>query len=852
MPINAPPENPPPSGRRLVRIALVYGAGIWCAAWFDRWDWRWVLAASAAMLAVCLAAQWLRPVWLARAGLWAGWFLAAWGLTGARWDAAGPEQLGRLLQRARESVELQGRIAGQPVFYHAKARSAGAAELRGLWLFDFDISHIRRLPDWQPARGRVRVFLAGAESLQPQSGSAWRLAGALTDHLSLHSERRQWQWYWPASLGQPSAPAPAGCPPRASAALKTMRRYTLRADPRSARLAAAASAWQPGPYFQAWRRRAGELLALGLAGRPDVAAILRALILGYDEELPSDLRRRFVATGTFHLFAISGTHMALLALLAAGVLRLAGISRIYWFLGVAPVLAFFTAMVGAPASAVRGSLMAGLWLLGMLVGRRGDGVSALALAGWLILLCAPAQLFAPGFILSFVTVAGLMCIAPFCTRLRADAAPAPIDPARKRWRVWMRQVWRACLFSTAASTAAWLAAMPLMACWFNVWSPLSALANVPVIPLAGISLGLGFLAMLLGGLHPGLAAACNWMNIAPVILMRDWLAFVQSIPGCQLLVSSPPVWAICAWYAGWGILVWRRIKLTVARRAARAAAADSSSSSKLPADPAYGALADKPRRQWDWRLPAALALIAVWPAWDFTDGCAGRVQIMNAGGRAVVLGCGPGLVRRAFWLVNAGNLRQARQLRQMLAQAGVNRLDLWMLSGMDAGNVNAAADLIESGEFKPARTVYPAGAPRYRVFAGLLRCLAQAGAHLTEATQAVSGELAGNLVWQARPGADAPGRMTAETAWAAWAAAITPGDAEGQLPPRIAIAPRHAAGPGGAGGRMIIECAPHGFGPQFMADDAESRVALAPGQMLTLDFTRQGVWARWMGSAAGR
>ncbi len=76
-----------------------------------------------------------------------------------------------------------------------------------------------------------------------------------------------------------------------------------------------------------------------------------------------------------------------------------------------------------------------------------------------------------------------------------------------------------------------------------------------------------------------------------------------------------------------------------------------------------------------------------------------------------------------------------------------------MLSGMDAGNVITAADLIESGEFKPARTVYPAGAPRYRVFPAYSGVWHDGSAISFEATQAVSGELAGNLVWQSPAGA---------------------------------------------------------------------------------------------------
>ena len=315
----------------------------------------------------------------------------------------------------------------------------------------------------------------------------------------------------------------------------------------------------PSAWFQSWRQRAGELLGRGLDNHPDIAAILRALILGYDEELSADLRRRFISTGTFHLFAVSGTHMALLAGLTAGVLRLAGVSRIYWFLTVAPVLAFFTVMVGAPASAIRGSLMSALYLLGPLIGRRSDGVSALALSGWLILLCAPDQLFAPGFILSFMTVAGLIFVVPVFTR--GMFIVPPLDPLRERWRSWIFHCKRACVFSLAASVAAWLASIPLTVYWFNICSLFSVLANLPIILLVSISMGLGFLALLLGGIFRG----GNRLQLAEHCACQPdarWLGFVESIPGCQLILKPAGLDNLCLYRLA---LVWRLNKRRLAR-----------------------------------------------------------------------------------------------------------------------------------------------------------------------------------------------------------------------------------------------------------------------------------------------
>ncbi len=837
--------------RPLVRICLVYAAGVWCAMAFERIDWRWALWGAAAALTVGLAVKLIRPARRGWPCLWVAWFLAGWCALGARLDVTAPQHLASLMQSARETVELRGQIAGNPVFQPDISRPPGRDGRPGVWRFDLDVSRIRRLPEWQTAQGRIRARLPGNDALRPQNGATWQLAGVLTDNPRRQARRRLWHWFLPADAGDaPAAPDWRRCP--LPAAWRLAGRYTLQADPAAARLIAPARRWHLASWLYAWRERAGASLRRGLAGRPEVAQVLRALVLGYDEELPPELRRRFVATGTFHLFAISGTHMALLALLTAGVLRLAGISLVYWFPAVAPVLAVFTVMVGAPASAVRGSLMAALWLLGPLVGRRNDGASALALAGFLILLASPGELFSPGFILSFVTVAGLLCVAPFLTKAAEEDLP-PVDPARERWRILAAGAWRYFRFCAAASAAAWLASMPLMAYWFNIWSPLTALANVPVIPLAAVALGLGFLAMLAGSIHPCLAAGFNWINIAPVTIIQAWLAFVQSLPFCQLLVKSPPVWAMLCWYAGLGVLVWRRQALPPALAGAAP-----------PGRSAFECEAVVRRagpRCWrDWRVMMALILLMAWPAWNYLDGRAGRVQLLNAGGVAVALGRGPGNPRHADWLVNAGSRRYVRRLAALLAAAGVNHLDLCFFTGMDAGHVSGALGLLESGIGPVREVIHPADAGRFRVFGALRGRLQQPQAVLRAVWTEEQGTMAGAMRWSVRPQGGASA-MEAAIAWDDWQVRFIPAGiaeaaprsmtviAQSDRTDAVSAARVNANTAVAAGRRLEIRCAPDSFGERLFDGAAGPGISLDPGQVLTLDFNRRGLHLYWADDA---
>jgi competence protein ComEC len=160
------------------------------------------------------------------------------------------------------------------------------------------------------------------------------------------------------------------------------------------------------------RRAARVVLGRGLEDFPEPRGLLQALLLGYREDLPAVLRQDFAATGTVHIFAISGAHVGMVTLLLAGLLRLLGIPLNRWFPILTPLLAGYVITTGAATSAVRAGVMASLLVAGPFLRRRPDAVTALAAAAMVILLVAPAQLADLGFLLSFTAVGGLLAVQP--------------------------------------------------------------------------------------------------------------------------------------------------------------------------------------------------------------------------------------------------------------------------------------------------------------------------------------------------------------------------------------------------------------------------------------------------------
>lgn len=320
-----------------------------------------------------------------------------------------------------------------------------------------------------------------------------------------------------------------------------------------------------GSRFIEWcyaeRKAAAKYLAAGIEDFPDQVALLKALVLGYRQTLPKDIEQAFVLTGTLHIFAISGSHVAMIALIITFVLTALKISRVHWILFLGPLLVVYTVATGAEASAVRACVMGIIYFLAPLLRRKADALSALAFAALAIVAASPSQLFDVGFILSFVVVAGLIVLYPVFMRpmerllRRDDLAPDPeiVEDQRFRKRMkrveLLREAARSIASLFAMSCAAWLASTPLTAYFFGRFIPIALLSNLLVVPLAFLVVLAGCLSLVLGSCLALFADIFNHANLALVSVMVGSMKLAERMPYGSIEVSKPPLWLVWAWYA---------------------------------------------------------------------------------------------------------------------------------------------------------------------------------------------------------------------------------------------------------------------------------------------------------------
>jgi ComEC/Rec2-related protein len=259
------------------------------------------------------------------------------------------------------------------------------------------------------------------------------------------------------------------------------------------------------------RSRLERSIAPGLSG--ERRAVLEGIVVGNDEALTDGLRADFRAAGLYHLLAVSGQNVALVA---GGVLALAwllGVSRWIGELGALAAIASYVLAVGAQPSVVRAGIAGALASLAWLTGRLRDAWYALLLGAVALLAWNPYLLLDAGFQLSFAAVAAIFVLVPRISR-RLEGYPLP----------------RALRFAVAVSTACGLATAPILWFQFGALPLLSVLANALAEPAIPALLALAFVTAAVGLVSPSAAAAVAWLN--------GWLAAYVAL--CAHAIGSLP------------------------------------------------------------------------------------------------------------------------------------------------------------------------------------------------------------------------------------------------------------------------------------------------------------------------
>jgi competence protein ComEC len=245
-----------------------------------------------------------------------------------------------------------------------------------------------------------------------------------------------------------------------------------------------------GDRLRVWLRDAS---APGLAG--ERRAVLEGVVLGDDNGLSPGLKQAFRRSGLYHLLAVSGANVVLLATGMLGLAWAVGLPRAWAHVSALAAIGAYVLAVGPQPSVIRAAVSGAATSIAWLMARERDPWHVLLLAAVVLLAWNPYALADAGFQLSFAAVVAIFLAAGPLLRVLEGY------PVHQKLAAAVA-ISAACSVATAPILWLQFGAVPLLGVVAN------ALVEIAVAPL----LGLAFATAVIEPVAPPLAAALAWLN----------------------------------------------------------------------------------------------------------------------------------------------------------------------------------------------------------------------------------------------------------------------------------------------------------------------------------------------------
>ena len=352
----------------------------------------------------------------------------------------------------------------------------------------------------------------------------------------------------------------------------------------------AAQSWAATRLFAYTRSSANRRLPPRLRLTANDAGMLNAMLFGDRSSLTQKLRVGFQRTGSFHLFVVSGMHVALLAGLVFWIARRLRLRNWLATLLTLALTYAYALLTGFGVPVQRALLMTAVFLLARLLSRQRNPLNALGAAALAVLIWSPRALFEASFQMTFLAIVAIAGIAmplgersflPYARTARnlhylwLDAAiPPRFAQLRVTLRIWGEPLagilgkWARLLPARVVIAVLWAAQLALigliaeavmvlpMALYFHRATVFALPANMICIPLIAVLASFGLVTFLASLISPWLAAL---PGAALALLLHGVTGVISRIshaPAADLRVPGPTLthalaavacFAFCCW-----------------------------------------------------------------------------------------------------------------------------------------------------------------------------------------------------------------------------------------------------------------------------------------------------------------
>lgn len=258
-----------------------------------------------------------------------------------------------------------------------------------------------------------------------------------------------------------------------------------------------------------------KLNELGVDG--DEFAVASAILLGYDDDLPTDIRQDYVAAGTMHILCVSGMHVGVIYMLFSYALSFLNEKK-KWQNLLRNILLlfliwFYAVLAGLAPSILRATIMLSFVIVADIAHKKGVIINSLAASAFILLCVEPSDLFNIGFQLSYTAVVGIVVLQKPIYRLLY----IKYSLFDKIWEI------------TSVSLAAQIATAPFAIFYFHQFPTYFWLSNIFMTPISTAVI-VGGIITLLVFFVPYLNACVAFCVKWSIHLMNFMVSFVEELP----------------------------------------------------------------------------------------------------------------------------------------------------------------------------------------------------------------------------------------------------------------------------------------------------------------------------------
>ena len=256
--------------------------------------------------------------------------------------------------------------------------------------------------------------------------------------------------------------------------------------------------------------------------------IIGAIILGDKTDLDSDIKELYSVSGIAHILAISGLHISFIGMAIYRLLR-----RRFRFLFSAavsiPVVLSFGIMSGFGISTMRAIIMFILKIIGEVLGRKYDAITAISLAGLVLLVQNPFVVCNSGFQMSFGAIIAIVLILPIVEEI--------LNTDNKIIKV------------LSANFTISLVMNPILAWNYYELPTFSFLLNIVVVPLMSVVIVSSIVGIFCSCIMFGFGKAVIFPGCGILELYTFLCNIINKSSVASIVVGQPKVTIIIVYYA---------------------------------------------------------------------------------------------------------------------------------------------------------------------------------------------------------------------------------------------------------------------------------------------------------------